>query len=244
MRMHSLPLVAALAMTGPAFGITVNMTDFQFRPPIDVNVTSTDESLSFSGSAGLFFGEAEGALLANALRARVAVASSTSFTAYCIELTQGFDFGVRYDYSTVAGATYLDARRADALSRLLTAGRSFVTDSATSAAMQSGIWEIVYETGPSFALTTGSLKVAPADAANQAAFGAVDTFLSQLSSYAADVPINVLTNPNTQDFLVVSSIPEPGTWALLAAGLGVLGLMARRRQAAACLDGPRSTASS
>lgn len=238
MRMQSLPLVTALALAlaGPAFGITVNMTDFTFRPPVDVNVTSTDESLAFSGSAGLFFGEADGALLTTALRTRAAfavAAASTSFSAYCIELTQGFDFGVDYDYASVPGASYLDARKVDALSRLLTAGLSFVTDSATAAALQSGIWEIVYETGPSFGLSTGSLRVTPGNAANSEAFSAVDTFLSRLSSYGASVPINVLTNASAQDFLVVTSIPEPGTWALLAAGLGVVGLVARRRKSGA-----------
>lgn len=230
MRMKSLPLAAALAVAGPAFGITVNMTDFVYRPPVGVNIVSGDESLSFSGNAGLFSGESSGPLLTGTLRARVAVAASTSFQAYCLELTQGFDFGVAYEYESTSGARHLGAGKADALSRLLTVGRTFVNDAVTSAALQAGIWEIVYETAPSFSLATGRLLATPGNAAHQAAFDTVDTFLSQLSTYAADVPVTVLTNASAQDFVVVTSIPEPSTWALLAAGLGVVGLMARRRR--------------
>ena len=233
MNMKFLPLAAALAIAGPAFGITVNMTGFVFRPPVGVNIVSSDESLSFSGDAGLFVGESSGPLLTGALRARVAIAASTSFEAYCLELTQGFDFGVAYDYASTPGASHLGAGKADALSRLLTAGRTFVNDAVTSSAMQAGIWEIVYETGPTFGFSTGSILATPADAANQAAFNSVDTFLSRLSTYGADVPVTVLTNASAQDFVVVTSIPEPGTWALLAAGLGVVGLMARRRRCGA-----------
>jgi len=41
---------------------------------------------------------------------------------------------------------------------------------------------------------------------------------------------DVLANGVQQDFLV-ATIPEPESWALLAAGLGVIGLLRRRRAA-------------
>ena len=51
-----------------------------------------------------------------------------------------------------------------------------------------------------------------------------------LGQYAANYKIDVLTNNVAQDFLV-ATIPEPETWALLGAGLGVIGLLRRRRKA-------------
>ena len=95
--------------------------------------------------------------------------------------------------------------------------------------MQAGIWEIIYERGPSFSLTGGTFKGAPQDAAGQGAFDVVNGFLTNLGTYGADARIDVLENGVQQDFLI-ATIPEPETWMLLGMGLGVVGLLRRRRQ--------------
>jgi hypothetical protein len=94
--------------------------------------------------------------------------------------------------------------------------------------MQAGIWEIIYEHGPSFSLTGGTFKGAPQEAAGQGAFDVINGFLMNLGSYNADARIDVLQNGVQQDFLV-ATIPEPETWMLLGMGLGVVGLLRRRR---------------
>ena len=156
-------------------------------------------------------------------------AAPTSFVAWCAELTQTFSFGVSYEYSPVSGVAYFGAQKATDLSRLFTAAQGFVVDSLTSAAMQAGIWEIIYEHGPSFSLTGGTFKGAPEDAAGQGAFNVVNGFLMNLGSYNAAARIDVLQNGEHQDFLV-ATIPEPETWMLLGMGLGVVGLLRRRRR--------------
>ena len=227
-----LPLLGALVLAGPASAISINMSDFTFGSAADVNMTGTDGSPSYEGSAGQFTGGVADALAAStSLRLELTVAAApTSFVAWCAELTQTFSFGVVYEYQQVSGDSYFGTAKSGDLSRLFTAAQGFVVDRFTSAAMQAGIWEVIYEHGPSFSLTGGTFKGAPEEAAGQNAFNTVNGFLMNLGAYKADARIDVLTNGEHQDFLV-ATIPEPETWMLFGMGLGVVGLLRRRRRA-------------
>jgi len=225
-----LPLFGALLLAGPASAITINMSDFTFGEPASVDMEGSDGSPSYEGSAGEFTGGVVEGLAATAsLRLDLAQAAPGSFVAWCAELTQTFSFGVAYEYEQVSGVSYFGATKAADLSRLFTAAQGFVVDKFTSAAMQAGIWEIIYEHGPSFSLTGGTFKGAPEDAAGQGAFNVINGFLMNLGTYGADARIDVLTNGEHQDFLV-ATIPEPETWMLFGMGLGVVGLLRRRRR--------------
>ena len=225
-----LPLIGALLVAGPASAISVNMSDFSFGSPASVDMQGTDGSPSYEGIAGRFDGGIVGEQATTAkLRLAAAQAAPDSFVAWCAELTQTFSFGVTYQYEEVAGVSYFGATKTADLSRLFTAAQGFVVDRFTSAAMQAGIWEIIYEHGPSFSLTGGTFKGAPEEAAGQGAFDVVNGFLANLGAYGADARIDVLQNGEHQDFLV-ATIPEPETWMLLGLGLGVVGLLRRRRR--------------
>jgi hypothetical protein len=189
-----------------------------------------DGSPSYDGPAGRFVGTSDSVVASSGLQrfALLQAASSTSFVAWCAELTQTFSFGVTYDYSLVSGAAHFGAVKNDELSRLFTAAQGFVVDNLTSAALQAGIWEIIYEQGPTLSLTGGTFKGAPEDPSGQAAFDTVNGFLMNLASYAALAHIDVLENDAQQDFLV-ATIPEPETWLLTIAGLGLIGFARRRR---------------
>ena len=224
-----LPLLGALVLAAPASAITINMSDFTFGAPATVTMFGTDGSPSYEGSAGQFVGDVVDPAAATAsLRLNVAQAAPASFVAWCAEITQTFSFGVTYEYEPASGASYFGGAKATDLSRLFTAAQGFVVDRFTSAAMQAGIWEVIYERGPSFSLTGGTFKGAPDEAAGQKAFDVVNGFLLNLGGYGAAARIDVLTNGEHQDFLV-ATIPEPETWMLLGAGLGVIGLLRRRR---------------
>jgi len=227
-----LPLFGALLLAGPASAITVNMNDFTFGAPASVDMEGTDGSPSYDGAAGQFTGGVvDGLAASSSLRLELAQAAApSSFVAWCAELTQTFSFGIAYEYQQVTGVSYFGAAKSNDLSRLFTAAQGFVVDRFTSAAMQAGIWEIIYEHGPSFSLTGGTFKGAPEEAAGQNAFNTVNGFLMNLAAYKADARIDVLTNGEHQDFLV-ATIPEPETWMLFGMGLGVVGLLRRRRQA-------------
>ena len=226
-----LPVFGALLLAGPASAVTVNMTDFTFGAPASVDMEGTDGSPSYEGTAGEFTGGiVDGLAATSSLRLEFAQAAPGSFVAWCAELTQSFSFGVAYEYQQVSGASYFGAAKAADLSRLFTAAQGFVVDNFTSAALQAGIWEIIYEHGPSFSLTGGTFKGASQDVAGQGAFDIVNGFLLNLAAYKADAQIDVLTNGEHQDFLV-ATIPEPETWMLFGMGLGVVGLLRRRRRA-------------
>jgi hypothetical protein len=231
-----LPLVAALTVAGSAHAVTVNMTDFFFGPAATAVITGTNGSPSYDGQAGAFGGTMTDSAPVQPGHNSLAASSPTSFVAWCAELTQNFSFGVSYEYTLVGGTAHFGAQRASDLSRLFTeaAANNFVFDSFGSAAFQAGIWEIIYEQSGVYSFTGGTLTAAadgnPVDPAEVAAFNTVNGFLGNLGQYGANYQINVLENAAQQDFLV-ATVPEPETWVLLAAGLGVIGLLRRRRKA-------------
>ncbi|MDQ6628546.1 MAG: PEP-CTERM sorting domain-containing protein [Pseudomonadota bacterium] len=229
------PLLALLAIAGPAHAINVNMTGFEFGGADSVAMTGTDGSPSYEGAAGPFVGGVSGPVEAPraALSARTAISaalSPQSITAWCAELTQSFSFGVNYEYAEQLGNSYFGDKKAADLSRLFTAAQGFVVDSGTSAAMQAGIWEIIYEHGAVYGLDSGNFRGAPELQSDLAAFSTINGFLANLSRYDASYHIEVLVNGEHQDFLV-ATIPEPETWGLFAAGLAAMSLWRRRRKA-------------
>ena len=209
--------VLAVAVTG-LFAAQSTMADtLTFNGFSDgaVNVSITSP-ISESASAGGF--------------AMTNATAGGSFVAWCADIFH--NMATSQNYTLTSGASFYaaDPGKATALSELASNSLSSITGNATnSAAFQLAVWEIVNETsGGGYSLTAGNFK-ATSDAA---VLTAANNMLGNLSG-PITMTANVwgqVTPGSTQDLVVFAPVPEPETYAMMLAGLGMMGFVARRRK--------------
>jgi hypothetical protein len=208
-------LVIALGFTAAtsAQADTVNLSNFTFLPAVSISVSTPN----YSGQAGQFSGHLNG----------------NSFVTYCTELTQSFYFNTTYnDYSVVDGATAWGATRSQALNHLMSAANFYAvpTDAAQSAAVQAAVWEVLYETSGTYDLNAGTFKATSANLTTQGYLSALNASTwANLPNVPITHKVDQLYSPGQQNFMVITSVPEPESYAMLLAGLGLIGTIARRR---------------
>ena len=113
-----------------------------------------------------------------------------------------------------------------------TLGPSAAAD-ANAGALQLALWEVIADSG-AVDLYNGNVKAYIPDT-NVALRNATDNLLSNYGSYSGPDLYNftLYKSATNQDFLVATPVPEPETYALMLAGLGLIGLVARRRKQSA-----------
>ncbi|TXI23535.1 MAG: PEP-CTERM sorting domain-containing protein [Roseateles sp.] len=162
-------------------------------------------------------------------------ASGSSFLAYCIEPDQStLLVGKTRPYTVEA----LSGSQASLLQGLYSSSFASANDLNSQAAFQLAIWEIVRETTGTLNVSpnAGSFSLLPGDAASRDLDAGIaslaNNYLAAAQAYngPAQYTLTKLSNTSYQDLLVANPVPEPQTWALLLAGLGAVGLLARRRQ--------------
>jgi len=155
------------------------------------------------------------------------------FVAFCVELTQRLQNPQDYNINP----NLFSASKAADISKLfgsaLMGGKmETVFDTAAEAAgFQIALWEVVYETGSSYDMASGSFKAWGFDN-NAALSAAVNDKAKDYLDGMANAPMPVLLfleNDDYQDLVTV--VPLPAAGFLLAFGVAGLGLAGRRKKA-------------
>ena len=217
---RALALVTLLAGFGSAQADTVKVTGFLggLKATADLD---TPRNGNFS--AGEFTGLWNG----------------NSFSAMCVDVMRTLNLGTTYtNFTAMTPAAYgFTTTQVGLFNRLYTNyyGASRASN-VNAAAFQLATWEITYDGDSALNLAANTFTLG--STGNAAAVTLAGTWLATLAAQnTGNWSFTVLDSATvhggqsaTQDLLVAIPVPEPSTYALLLAGLGMVGFIARRRR--------------
>ncbi len=157
-----------------------------------------------------------------------------SFAAVCIEPLQTISTEARIGGDSSYTASFTAAPSASVQKLFdLYYGNASTTDSA-AAPFALALQELLLETSGSYSLASGAYQRIGLSAADTQAVASANALLAGLAA-APDATTHLqlvsFESASSQDFIgAVTPVPEPETYALLLAGLGVIGLAMRRRR--------------
>lgn len=169
-----------------------------------------------------------------------------AFQSFCVDIFHSFSFvtssvdvlkpaDVALAGSSATVPTVISSSAAADLGRLYTNHHAAIDSTGSSganeAAFQLAVWEIVNERSGTYSLAGGDFK------ATGTGSSIASTWLNELntasaSTYSANiwtVQSMVSGRGYAQDVVVFTQVPEPETYAMMLAGLGLLGFVLRRR---------------
>ncbi|MDQ2089651.1 VPLPA-CTERM sorting domain-containing protein [Marimonas arenosa] len=106
-------------------------------------------------------------------------------------------------------------------------------NSIQSAGFQMALWEIIYETGDSYGLTSGNFQGSPSNSTRDAVNDAADGFLANLGGTIQqnyDLTFWQHNSGTNQNLVSIAAVPVPAAGLLLLTGLAGIGFAARRRR--------------
>ena len=215
-----------VTLTGFAWG-SQQVTAKNVSPGSPTFGASTVNAGAFTGSTSGFADGFNGALIT-----------------YCVEYVETFSFSSMSGYEVVAGDDYVHwggnasaiAWRVGSLMTYLGTLADPVDTAFESAAAQLAIWEIIYEKPVDQYLSLADGNFLESKSGNDSLREKADAYLAGSEGGDNAFDVYVLTKDTSQDFLLLrdrlppSEVPLPGSLALLAGGLGAMGLATRRRR--------------
>lgn len=160
-------------------------------------------------------------------------AGGGSFAAWCVDIYSWLNTSsAGSSYTLTSGANFYSGspNRVTDLERLASQYLGSVDTVAESGAFQLAVWEIVYENSGTYGLGTGNFQVA---SASGGAIATANSWLAALGSGTPTMTLSVWASSSSQDLAVfTSAVPEPEIYAMLAAGLGFLGFVGKKRRQA------------
>jgi hypothetical protein len=166
-----------------------------------------------------------GSLLFNT-KAPATSAPLGSFATYCVELNEHVRASMPWVTYTLTAFT---PNVASSLAHLYQVAGGSPGTKNDSSAFQAAVWEITHETisGP-YSLNDGSFKGSfqTGSITTQA-----NTWLTAVNNFSGPdlFKAQKYVSAGYQDQLVITAVPEPESYAMLLAGLGLMGTIARRR---------------
>ncbi len=150
-----------------------------------------------------------------------------NLSGYCMDSGQFLDTGVNQYEIRPLEDMFAGTDRSDDLRKLYAAHLGDVVDSTTRAAFDAAVWEIVYEDGGTYDLTTGDFQMA-----NDTWTATAQGYLGSLGSTLND-EVYALYDSANQDFSVVIPgtgvvIPEPFTMATAFLAISSFGMYIRK----------------
>jgi hypothetical protein len=220
-------LALALLFTQPAAADTLRYDGPMYAPyygsyTISLNPPGPDNTFTRSLAAGGF------------RMTNISATPQNSFMAWCVDI-----FGTvqsTANYTLRSGAEFYGAgsRVVTNLERLASYAFDHWTaaNNFASAAFQLAVWEIVNEPTAAYSLSGDQFTVTSGSSAVRSLAGSWLQVVNA-GTYGIDQQLSVWQkgqNATTQNLAVFAPIPEPETYMMLLAGLGLMAFVARRRQ--------------
>ena len=238
--MRVLVMLAIAGAASAAFADIVVINGFKYSGALDTKISEAGRTIGSTATPGphpgqsvdVYAGEFSG------------INNGKSFSAYCVDIFKYDALNVMTNYSTSDLNVTFGFTKASDLAKLANQRYGSVTNAKTSAAFQIATWEILFESaGSPYKLGSDTFKAVGGSAASgsSSALTLAQSWLDGLASSPVtfNYDVNYLQvasgNQNLVFFtpsssFITSSIPEPGTYRLMLAGLGLLGLAARRKK--------------
>ncbi len=155
-----------------------------------------------------------------------------TFEAFCIDPYQSADTGYTAYTETTLSSTF-SAQTIGKIGALFSFNNSYLpsaTEKLKAAAFQLALWEVANDNG-----NLGTGRVQKVYATNTDLVTRAQGLLNGYSNYNGPslYSFTFYQSASKQDFIVATSVPEPETYAMMLAGLGLMGAIARRRKAKA-----------